>query len=82
MRWKKRIALIANRACTALIGLLLMACPSSSLNAQQPPWSEGCRPASKVEYNAAKRQYLLRNSFGGEYLRTGRLWRRYYWYCV
>ena len=27
---------------------------SSSVNAQQPPW-EGCRAASKFEYNSAKK---------------------------
>jgi hypothetical protein len=52
---------------------------SSSVKAQQPPFG-GCRAASKVEYDSAKRQYLLRNKFG-LYLRTGHIWRRYYWYC-
>jgi hypothetical protein len=52
---------------------------SSSAHAVQPP-SERCRVASKVEYDSAKKQYLLRNRFGF-YVRNGRIWRRNYWYC-
>ena len=52
---------------------------SSSAHAVQPP-SEGCRAASKIEYDSAKKQYLLRNRFGF-YVRNGRIWRRHYWYC-
>ena len=51
----------------------------SSANAAQPP-SEQCRAASKIEYNSAKKQYLLRNRFGF-YVRNGPIWRRRYWYC-
>jgi hypothetical protein len=51
----------------------------ASANAVQPP-SEQCRAASKVEYNSAKKQHLLRNRFGF-YLRNGPIWRRQYWYC-
>ncbi len=66
------------------IAAILIALSSSlvnakSVNAKQPP-REGCRAASKIEYGSAKRQYLLENRFGG-YVRTGRIWRRYYWYC-
>jgi hypothetical protein len=63
------LALIA-----AIFGLLCF-----SANAVQAP-AEHCRVASKVEYDSAKKQLLLRNRFGA-YVRTGRLWRRYYWYC-
>lgn len=62
-------------AVTATIVALLC----SSADAVQPP-SDHCRPASKVEYDSAKKQYLLRNRFGA-YVRTGRIWRRHYWYC-
>jgi hypothetical protein len=48
-------------------------------NAVQPP-SEQCRAASKIEYDSANKQHLLRNRFGA-YVRTGRPWRRHYWYC-
>jgi len=60
------------------IGATLIAF-SCSANAQQPP-REGCRAASKLEYNSAKRDYLL-NTRVGTYVRTGHVWRRYYWYC-
>jgi hypothetical protein len=74
-----RRALIENGACTAVIGLMLIAFPSSSVNAQQSP-QKGCVAVSKGEYDGANRKKLLRNRFG-TYVRTGRLWRRYYWYC-
>ncbi len=52
---------------------------ATSASAEPPPW-EGCRAVSKIEYDSAKSQYLLRNRFG-IYLKTGPLWRRSYWYC-
>jgi hypothetical protein len=79
MKQGKLIALFENRMFTAVIGLMLIAYPSSSANAQQRPW-EGCRAVSKIEYDSAKRQYLLHGRFGN-YVRTGHFWRRYYWYC-
>jgi hypothetical protein len=57
----------------------LMALLISSANAVQPP-SDHCRAASKIEYDSAGKQFLLRNRFGA-YVRTGRIWRRHYWYC-
>jgi len=51
----------------------------SSANAVQPP-SDHCRVASKIEYDSARKQFLLRNRFGA-YVRTGRIWHRHYWYC-
>jgi hypothetical protein len=73
----KRGKLIA--PVTAVIGLVLIALPSSPVNAQQPPQA-GCVAVSKIEYDSAKKQYLLSNRFG-VYVRTGRFFRRYYWYC-
>jgi hypothetical protein len=70
---------IENGACVALISLTLIAFPCSSANAEQPP-HKGCVAVSKGEYQGAKRKKLLLNRFG-TYLRTGRFWRRYYWYC-
>ena len=32
-----------------------------SIGTQQPPW-EGCRAASKTEYESAKREFLLQTS--------------------
>ena len=66
-----------------VIGGVLIASWCSPVNAAanpaQPP-NDQCRPATKLEYNSAKQQYLLRNGVGA-YVRTGHLWRRYYWYC-
>jgi hypothetical protein len=58
---------------------LLVLLGTSPIRAQQPPGSD-CRRASKIEYDSAKREYLLRHKFGA-YVRTGYFWRRYYWYC-
>jgi len=52
---------------------------SFAAKAVQPP-SDLCRTASKIEYDTAKKQFLLRNRFGA-YVRTGHIWRRHYWYC-
>ena len=79
MNRTKLIALFECRTCTAVIGLMLIALSSSSANAQQLP-REGCRAVSKIEYDSAKRQYLLHGRFGS-YVRTGHFWRHYYWYC-
>jgi hypothetical protein len=75
MKWRKQY----DGLLVAAISAVLIALTTSSLNAQQPP-REGCRATSKVEYDSAKRQYLLRGRFG-MYVRTGSLWRRYYWFC-
>src|SRR5215471_13638138 len=56
----------------------LLAC-SATLAKPLPP-NEGCRRVSKIEYNAAKREYLLK-SRARMYIRTGSLWRRHYWHC-
>ena len=62
-----------------IAALLLLSASSVSARALQPP-REGCRGASKVEYDSARRSYLLRSRVG-EYLRTGGWWRRHYWFC-
>ena len=41
---------------------------------------EGCRAVSKIEYDTAKREYIV-ISKGGRYLQTGYFWRRHYWWC-
>jgi hypothetical protein len=44
---------------------LAVACLSSAgASAEQIPPQEGCRLASKIEYDSAKRQYLLISRFG------------------
>jgi hypothetical protein len=47
----------------------LLAFSCVSVGAQQPPW-EGCRAASKTEYESAKRDFLLQTSVGA-YATTG-----------
>ncbi len=67
----------AARAPAVIAVILTSFC--SSANAAQPP-SDHCRAASKIEYDSAKKQFLLRNRFGA-YVRTGQIWHRHYWYC-
>lgn len=62
-----------------LVGALLTASPSP-VKAQQPPLREGCRVVSKLEYDTARREYIL-ISKGGRYIQTGYFWRRHYWWC-
>jgi hypothetical protein len=62
----------------ALIAATLVLLSSSAI-AVQPP-SDQCRAVSKIEYDSAKKQFLLRNRFGA-YVRTGRIWRHHFWYC-
>ena len=59
--------------------IAISAVASLPARAQQPPW-EGCRPASKIEYDSAKANYLLRTRTR-IYLQTGPFWRRSYWLC-
>jgi hypothetical protein len=68
-------------AVTVIATMLIVsaASPASAANAAHPPGNR-CRPASKIEYNSARKQFLLRNRFG-MYVRTGWIWRRHYWYC-
>lgn len=61
------------------MGLMLVAFPDSSVNANQPP-RKGCVSVVKQEYDSAKRQNLLQNRFSS-YATTGQLGRRSYWYC-
>jgi hypothetical protein len=64
---------------TCAIGLMLIAFPSLSVNAEQPPL-ERCVAVSKQEYDSANQQKLLQTRFS-TYARTGRLGRRHFWYC-
>jgi hypothetical protein len=63
-----------------VVGPLLIAFKPSAVKAQQPPLKEGCRAVSKLEYDIAKREYVL-ISRGGRYVQTGHFWRPYYWWC-
>jgi hypothetical protein len=63
-----------------LIGALLIAFRPLAVKAQQPSSKEGCRAVSKLEYDIAKREYVL-ISRGGRYVQTGHFWRSHYWWC-
>jgi hypothetical protein len=63
----------------AIAAIIFLFSASASNAAPQPP-NDRCRPASKLEYNSARKQYLLRSRFG-MYVRTGWALRRHYWYC-
>ena len=76
---KMLMKLVHDCSAIAAIGIMLIAFASSA-NGKQPP-GESCRVASKIEYDSAKRSSLLSNRFG-RYVRTGRVWRRQYWYCA
>jgi hypothetical protein len=72
---RNSLAAVRSRAVIAI----MFAALSSQANAVQPP-SDQCRAVTKIEYDSAKKQFLLRNRFGA-YVRTGRIWRWHYWYC-
>jgi hypothetical protein len=79
---RKRVALsggVALISVTAVIALMLIRFPAYA-KAEQPP-RDGCVAVSKVEYDSAKKQYLL-SSNNGVYVRSGRFLRRSYWYCL
>jgi hypothetical protein len=60
-----------------LSGALLTTFTPSSVKAQQPLLREGCRVVSKLEYDTAKREYILIGRSGG-YVQTGHFWRPHY----
>ena len=66
----------ARLLCVTTLPLFAFSC--ASLGAREP--LEGCRAASKTEYESAKRDFLLQTSVGA-YGMTGHWWRRRYWYC-
>jgi hypothetical protein len=65
--------------CAAAIGFALIASPASSAIAEQPP-QDGCIAVPKIQYDSAKKQFLLVGRYG-MYVRTGHIWHRRYWYC-
>lgn len=74
-----RTMLIGRLASGCVLGLTLILYHAPSTRAQQTPPAR-CSSVSKQEYDAAKKENLLRGRFGG-YLRTGGIGRRQYWYC-
>jgi hypothetical protein len=80
MTGRKLTRYISDTACAAAIGLMLISMSPSPANAQQPP-QRGCLAVTKSEYDSAKQKNMLRSRFG-TYVRTGRPFRRAYWYCA
>jgi hypothetical protein len=63
-----------------VVAAILLATPlSSPALAQQAPRAN-CVAVTKQEYNNARKTKLQRHRFG-EYLRTGRVLKRFYWFC-
>jgi hypothetical protein len=79
MKRRKHTVLVGRLAWSCMLGLILIPYHASSTYAQQGAPAR-CSIVAKQEYDAAKKQNLLRGRFGG-YLRTGRIGRRQYWYC-
>jgi hypothetical protein len=79
MKRRTQIGLVGRLAWTCTLGLILILSHASSAYAQQTPPAR-CSSVAKQEYDAAKKQNLVRGRFGG-YLRTGRIGRHQYWYC-
>ena len=70
----------AKRSATGVaIALALSAVPHAPASAAKPPYGS-CVAVTKQEYDSAKKQHMLRTRFT-EYVRTGLLGRRQYWYC-
>ena len=69
------------RLATLSIAVVALSCFafSSYAETQKPPLKT-CSAVDKREYDSAKKQKLLRGRFG-YYVRTGRVFRRYYWFC-
>jgi hypothetical protein len=65
-------------ALTVTIGWLISLFAPSLVSAEQPP-SDGCH-VFKIEYNAAKGDYLLSSRYR-VYVQTGHFRRHHYWHC-
>jgi hypothetical protein len=80
MTRRNQTVLVGRLASGGMLGLTLILCHAPPTRAQQEAVPARCSSVPKQEYDAAKKQNLLRGRFGG-YLRTGRIGRRQYWYC-
>lgn len=70
---------VKNYVAGGAIALVLSALSHAPARAAKPPYAN-CVAVTKQEYDAAKKQHLLRTRFT-EYVRTGFPGRRQYWYC-
>ena len=66
-------------AMDTVAGLVLGLLMVSSAHAQQAPRAN-CVAVTKQEYNNARKTKLQQQRFG-EYVRTGRVLKRFYWFC-
>ncbi len=81
---RRLFATVGSVLAASTAALVLTLAPSAPAQAQtkkpaRPPY-EGCVAVTKQEYDSARRQNLLRTRFS-QYLRTGLIGRRHYWYC-
>jgi hypothetical protein len=67
------------RVASMMAGVLLALLPPSPVHAQQAP-RPNCVAVTKQEYDNARKSRLQQHRFGA-YVRTGRVLKRYYWFC-
>ena len=73
-------AFIKRRVSIAVVGGLMFGwLPASPARSQQAP-RPNCVAVTKQEYNNARKSKLQQQRFG-EYVRTGRVLKRFYWFC-
>ena len=78
MRAEKLSARFSSGCAIAALAAALIALSPALAKTEEMPW--GCMAVTKAEYNAAKKQKILHGTFG-VYKKTGRIWRRSYWFC-
>jgi hypothetical protein len=69
-----------NAALSAVAALALIGNSAATAGPSAKPPRPGCLVVPKQEYKSAQTHNLLR-SRSGEYVRTGRVFGRQYWYC-
>lgn len=62
------------------VAAILLAAVALPAAARQAPRAN-CVAVTKQEYNSARKTRLQQHRFG-EYLRTGRVLKRFYWFCA
>ena len=69
-----------NIGAAVVAGLMFGPLMTSPAQSQQAPRAN-CVAVTKQEYNNARKTRLQQQRFG-EYLRTGRVLKRFYWFCT
>jgi hypothetical protein len=73
-----RDAFIKRRIAVAAVAVLALGLPAA--HSQRAP-RVNCVAVTKQEYNNARKSKLQQQRFG-EYVRTGRVLKRLYWFCA